>query len=136
MRRVAVIAAVAAVLGAAPGLAHDAEPGQLVVKERRADTGAVYVEGFYSYLAIRRARTGQLVLRRRYEDGPVRLNRRLHPGRYRLISYVRACSGNCEQGQDPPRDRCARTFRLPSGSVRRATLHTGVGRPCRVEFED
>ena len=50
---------------------------------------------------------GKLVVAKRVNRPRFRMQRRLAPGRYKVISYQRPCDGNCGT-LDPPTDRCAR----------------------------
>ena len=134
--------------GALVPAAAAADTGRLVVKGKHVDTGAIYVEGAFQYLVIKRRDTGEEVLRREYR-GRVWLNRAFPEGAYRLISYTRACSGSCPARDpepcteeacptpgslDPPSDRCARNFSVPGGETLKAALRIGAGTPCRLSF--
>ena len=93
--------------------------------------GGTFIEGAISYLAVKRLSDGRVVLRRRYE-GLIRLDRALAPGRYRVSSYVRSCSGTCDR-LDPPTNRCATSVRVRSRSTVRLTVVSRDDRACRFE---
>jgi hypothetical protein len=118
--------------GTSPGTGTGPKPEQrLVVSEKRVDNGAAYIEGAYSYLELRRA-GGAVVFHRRY-GGRMHLSRKFPVGRYWLVSYVRACDGNCDY-LDPPSDRCAAPFRLTREEAVHAVIRTAVGERCRIRF--
>ena len=75
--------------------------------------GAFFIEGSYTYFRIE-TRDGKLVLKRRFTDEPRKLDVRLKPGRYVLVTYERPCDANCNY-LDPPAARCETRFRLGSG---------------------
>ena len=107
--------AVLAGMLAAPATAQD-DLGRLVVKAYWVDTVGLrnHGEGGYRYLTIKRG--GEVVGRRRYGSATTKtvFNRRLSPGRYRVVTYVRGCVGTCRTLSVPVR-KCARYFRVRSG---------------------
>jgi hypothetical protein len=104
--------------------------GELRVRERRMDTGSVYVEGAYQYLSVRRTRDNRLMYRIRSAN-PIRARLRLRRGYYRVASWTRSCVGTCDR-LDPPSGRCRGHFRVRAGRYVTATIRSGVGVHCRV----
>lgn len=129
------ILAIATLLGASAQVATSqgsaAGSGLLRVNERLSDSGSVYVEGAYEYLSLRIASSDRLILKRRFALGKISLSRRMVPGRYRVTSWTRSCSGNCSH-LDPPTLGCRRIVRISSGATRRATVLSQVGKRCRI----
>jgi hypothetical protein len=119
-----------ALAGSSPGTGSKAEQ-RLVVSEQRVDNGATYIEGAYSYLKLKRT-GGAVVFHRRYA-GRMHLSRKFPVGRYWLVSYVRACDGNCDY-LDAPSDRCAARFTLSRDESVHAVVRTAVGERCRIRF--
>ena len=74
---------------------------------------------------------GKLVVAKRVHRPRFRMQRRLAPGRYRVISYQRPCDGNCGT-LDPPTDRCARRVRILSGGLTEVAVRVRPGRGCRM----
>ena len=83
-----------------------------------------------SYVRVRGIR-GKLVVAKRVTRPLFRMQRRLAPGRYRVISYQRPCDGNCET-LDPPTDRCARRVRILSAGLTEVGIRVRPGRRCRM----
>jgi hypothetical protein len=121
------LALLLAVAPAARGAAQQA--GSLVVHEKFDSSAGIPVEGYVSYLVVRRARSGEVALR---ESSPALLNTDsvLARGRYRLRSFIRTCSGNCGF-LDSPSNFCATTFRLGAGEVVKAKVLRDASH-CRV----
>lgn len=111
------------------------EEGRLVVKEKIANKFGIYEEGAISYLRVRRAADGKVVVRRRYPGTRIRLDELLPARRYKLSSFVRPCAGDC-QDPEPPTDRCSGEFRLPPGGEVMVRIVTNDGSPCRIRFPD
>jgi len=107
--------------------------GRLVVKERVVNKFGIYEEGAISYLKVRRASDGNLVVRRRYQGTRIRLDQLLPARRYKLTSYVRPCEGDCQQ-LEPPTDRCSADLRVPPGGEVFARIVTNDGSSCRITF--
>ncbi len=128
----AVIAAVAvgAATGAASAVGADPLRGDLRIREHVIDTGAVYIEGAYQYVEVRRTRDDRLMFRKRSGTG---LSERvvLPAGFYRVASWTQSCSGTCGM-LDPPSNRCRGSFRVRGGRYLTATIHSGVGISCRI----
>ena len=116
-------------VGANPALA-DRRTGELRIRERGVDTGAVYIEGAYQYVTVRRTRGQRIVYRRRSANG-LSARLRLAPGYYRVDSWTRSCAGTCET-LDPPSYRCHGSFRVRAGRYVTGTIHSGVGIRCRI----
>jgi hypothetical protein len=104
--------------------------GELRIRERKVETGSVYIEGAYQYVSVRRTRDNRLVYRARSANA-LRARLRLRPGYYRVASWTRSCSGSCDR-LDPPSDSCRGLFRVRPGRFVTATIRSGVGVPCRV----
>ncbi|HEY1273684.1 MAG TPA: M15 family metallopeptidase [Thermoleophilaceae bacterium] len=119
------LGAAALLAGAVPA---QAAPGTLTVRQMLR--GGLYIEGSYSYMRLRNAR-GRVVVEREFRGAPVRLRRRLPPGRYRLRSWQRPCDGNCSL-LDPPTDVCSRRLRVLSGGRTVVKITVRPGRGCRM----
>jgi D-alanyl-D-alanine dipeptidase len=117
-----------AVLAALPAAAEGA-PGTLELRESVDRSHGLYTEGSVSYVRVR-SRAGKLVVARRVQGLRFRMQRRLRPGRYRVISYQRPCDGNCDR-LDPPTDRCARRVRVLSGGLTELAVRVRPGHGCR-----
>jgi hypothetical protein len=109
------------------------DDGLLVVRERVVNTTGAYEEGAISYLKVKRISDGEVVVRRSYRGDPIRLDERLAADRYKLISFVQPCSGDCSN-LDPPTDRCAARVRIPRVGSVRAKIITNDGSPCRAKL--
>ena len=121
--------AVVAALVALPASA-DAAPGTLDLRQSLDRSRGLYVEGSISYVRVRGIR-GKLVVAKRSGRPRFRMQRRLSPGRYRVISYQRPCDGNCGT-LDPPTDRCAREIRVLSGGLTEVAVRVRPGRRCTM----
>ena len=128
MRSRYAIAVVAALL-AVPATGN-AAPGTLDLRQTFDGSRGVYVEGTLSYVRVRGIR-GKLVVAKRTSRPIFRMQRRLGPGRYTVISYQRPCAGNCGM-LDPPTDRCARRVRVLSGGLTEVAVHVRPGRRCTM----
>jgi len=124
------VVAIAFGLVAANSALADRTTGELRVRERTIDTGAVYIEGAYQYVTVRRTSDRRVVHRRRSANG-LSARLRLPPGYYRVESWTRSCVGTCEQ-LDPPSGRCRGSFRVRGGRYVTGTIHSGVGIRCRI----
>jgi zinc D-Ala-D-Ala dipeptidase len=123
------VTAVALAAAAVPSVA-EAAPGTLDYQQSFA-RGRVYVEGAVSFVRVRDAR-GVTVVRRRVQHKPrFRMARRLPSGRYTVVSYQRACDGNCGL-LDPPADRCARHIRVLSHGLTEVAVRVRPGRGCSM----
>ena len=118
--------AVVAALVALPAAA-DAAPGTLDLRQSIDRSRGIYVEGAVSYVRVRGVR-GRLVVAKRVRRPRFRMQRRLAPGLYRVISYQRPCDGNCGT-LDPPTDRCARRVRILSGGLTEVAVTGPPGPP-------
>lgn len=141
--RLALVGSAAAVLLAGCG---GYEPGEDAVDVRVRQvydmSEAAYAEGSYSYVRVERPQGGKLLEERLPEGEAAEQSEprivsdvvlRLDPGHYRLVSFQRACDGNCDS-LDPPSDECERVIRVP----RRGTRVTVTVRPeegCAIEVE-
>jgi D-alanyl-D-alanine dipeptidase len=132
MRHIGVALVMMAVAAGGAADAHAARRGTLDVKQRFDYSGGVYVEGSVSYLRVRKWRR---VLVERSRAGPVRVEKRLRPGLYRVASYQRPCAGNCTF-LDMPTDRCSRRVRVFAGETTAARIVTRPGRGCRVRVRE
>lgn len=111
-----------------------AAPATLHVTQVIAPGTPLPVEGSIPYIRVSRA-DGSTVVRRRLDLTRRRpfANVPLAPGRYRLQSWQRHCSGNCGR-LDPPSDRCGRWFRIRPGRRLNATITVRYGSGCRIAF--
>jgi hypothetical protein len=101
----------------------------------RLVTPNVYEEGSIGFVQVR-TKTGKLVRGRTFpteQPKDFMFNFRLEPGPYRLISFIRACSGNCN-ALDPPTDRCARVFVMRSGANVSTMVRMRPGHGCSIQF--
>jgi zinc D-Ala-D-Ala dipeptidase len=110
--------------------AADAAPGTLDVRQSIDRSRGLYVEGSISYVRVRGVR-GKLVVAKRVNRPRFRMQRRLAPGRYKVITYQRPCDGNCGT-LDPPTDRCARHVHVFSGGLTEVAVRVRPGRRCRM----
>lgn len=108
----------------------DAAPGTLDLRQSLDRSRGLYVEGSISYMRVRGVR-GKLVVAKRVNRPRFRMQRRLAPGRYKVISYQRPCDGNCGT-LDPPTDRCARHVHVLSGGLTEVAVRVRPGRRCRM----
>ena len=108
----------------------DAAPGTLDLRQSIDRSHGLYVEGSISYVRVRGVR-GKLVVAKRVRRPSFRMQRRLAPGRYKVISYQRPCDGNCGT-LDPPTDRCARHVHVLSGGLTEVAVRVRPGRRCRM----
>lgn len=84
--------------------------------------GALYTEGFFSYVRLETT-DGRVIVRREFRDSRTTqplLRRWLSAGTYRVVSYQRGCVGSCPRGGhpgalDPALSRCAMTFEVQPG---------------------
>jgi zinc D-Ala-D-Ala dipeptidase len=124
------LATTAALAALALPAASDAAPGTLDFRQSFA-RAPVYVEGAVSFVRVRDT-AGDAVVRRRVQHRPrFRMIRRLHPGRYQVVSYQRPCDGNCSL-LDPPTDRCARRVRILSGGLTQVRVRVRPARGCTM----
>ena len=111
--------------------------GLLSVRETFDDSKGTPVEGYVSYLVVRRAGSGDVVIKES-KAGLVRSTSVLTRGAYRLRTYIRTCSGNCNF-LDPPTNSCSAQFRIkgsPGGAteiVKAKIRRDGNG--CRVVID-
>lgn len=108
----------------------DAAPGTLDLRQSLDRSRGLYVEGSISYVRVRGVR-GKLVVAKRVNRPRFRMQRRLAPGRYKVISYQRPCDGNCGT-LDPPTDRCARHVHVLAGGLTEVAVRVRPGRRCRM----
>ena len=125
--RIALVAALALLVVAVPA-AGGAQGGELRIRSQHHENGAVYIEGAYQYVRIRRE-GGRVVDTFRIGERMRRF--RLRPGTYRVSSWTRSCAGSCAT-LDPPRDHCRGSFRVRAGRYVTATIHTAVGEDCWI----
>lgn len=96
-------------------------------------TDCCYMEGQVSFATIRDL-WGRDVAHRAFEQMgdvfPV-LDLELRPGRYRVETYQRPCSGNCGM-LDAPTDRCSLSIDLKSGETWFLTTSFAPGRGCKT----
>lgn len=130
---------IAAAAGAGFDLEASAQPSSVPLRVSHTFdfSGGQPIEGFVSYLVVRRKRLGRGFVVSRIEmrgDLPERaVTLRLVPGRrYRLSSYQRPCSGNCDQ-LDPILAGCAREFRA-TRRLRDAVIAVAFGQRSRCRI--
>jgi hypothetical protein len=83
--------------------------------------GALYTEGFFSYVRLETT-DGRVIVRREFRDSRTTrplLRRWLDAGTYRVVSYQRGCVGSCPRdghpgALDPASSRCDMTFEVQS----------------------
>ncbi len=122
--------------GLATGCGAEDDRGRLVVVERHPP-GAIYQEGSIGFLRITHAASDEVVFDSRVTEphgrrGGVLFNRRLPPGRYRVVSFQRACIANCHAGAlDDPSDRCETVVSVRPGETARRAMRLGRRGGCR-----
>ncbi|MEV6524509.1 hypothetical protein AB0M43_21355 [Longispora sp. NPDC051575] len=71
-----------------------------------------------------------------FNTGPITLDKSLPPGRYRAISWHRACTGTCptsgEKGLGPLAEVCGAAVTVPAGGRVTATVVIGEAGTCTV----
>lgn len=129
------IAALTAVLVfagmASTGAALDVPPeGRLIVNERAKGGGG---GDNVSVLRVRALASGEVVFARRF-DGPIRVDRSLRRGRYRIASFTRSCREDCSD-LGPAENRCEERLHM-LGGIDRITIVTSPIDPCRMRVRD
>jgi hypothetical protein len=94
--------------------------------QMRLPGGEVYTEGSVTHVRLVTA-SGRILVDGEREVKPL-LARRLAPGRYRLSTYQRGCSGTCET-LDPPSARCSRSIAIHAGTTLALRLVLVYDRP-------
>lgn len=122
----AVALALALVAAGAPS-ASSSERSGLRIREVVRDTGSLYTEGAIQFVSVRRANGHGATTRRLLAE--VTIPRA--PGRYRVRSWTRTCSGTCDR-LDPPTLRCHGRVRVRAGQMTGVRVITGPGRRCRI----
>ena len=100
--------------------------GTLSVREHFDPEGGIPIEGYVSYVTVKRAGSDRVLLR---AQPPFRGT--LHAGSYRVSTFARTCSGNCGN-LDPPSNRCATSLRLVGGTTVRVRVIRRFDRPCEL----
>jgi hypothetical protein len=113
------MAALLVALGAVTVAHGQGAPARLVTGSTFDASHGLYNEGFVN--RFRLSRSGHTVL---FATGDG-INRQVPPGKYRLSTSVRPCSGNCGH-LDPPQNRCARGVRLRAGAVLKAHVRRSL----------
>jgi hypothetical protein len=109
-------------------------PVTLRVVEERVPGSALYIEGSYSYVRVEH--DGHQIAQVRLTDAPTpRATVRLGPGSYRLVSFQRACDGNCGI-LDSPSDGCDLTVEVSADRVVTATVRFSPGKGCTIAVRD
>lgn len=103
--------------------------GQLVLREQFDPGEGIPIEGYVTYLVVRKAGSGAIALKQS-EPAPLRMTSVLTRGRYRLRTYIRTCDGNCDL-LDLPSNSCSASFRLRAGKKVKATIQRDAT-GCRV----
>jgi hypothetical protein len=125
------ICAVGVVVASTAGANDDVQQvsgtyGTLNVREHFDPEGGIPTEGYVSYVTVRRAGSGRVVLRAQ----PPFMGT-LHQGRYRVSSYMRTRSGNCGI-LDPASNGCSTSLRLEGGAATTITVLRRADRPCEL----
>lgn len=109
------------------------QPVSVRAKNHFDPRGGTWFEGAVTYLKIRDVRSGNLLLRKRFNSRG-RARGSVPSGRARVISYQRPCSGNCGE-LDPPTNRCARTVDFEDDPTR-LKIRSRADRDCRIRVRD
>jgi len=115
-------------LVAAPGPTPEAGAAALRITQVMVGHN-LFVEGSFSYIRIEPTAGGVPIQRRLPGSG--KLTIKLDPGAYRLVSWQRACDGNCGY-LDPPSDRCARTFTIRQHHPLQAAIRLNPAAGCTI----
>jgi hypothetical protein len=130
-----VVGAVASFLAAGCDSSHhySAGPsaGKLHVEQLRVTGAGFFVEGSYSYIRIERSNGDKLIEQRLSNERTPQATVRLDPGTYRLVSFQRSCSGNCNY-LDPPGDFCSHRLTMDSATRVAAVIHLSPGAGCEI----
>ena len=120
-----------ALLAAACGGTHHSAkgPAKLIVEQTVNYTGAVPIEGAYSYVRIE-DQSGHKVTEQRVQSQR-NVVIPLEPGSYRLVSYQRTCDGNCSV-LDPASDSCSAGLTADGTVTARIRVMFGSG--CTITF--
>jgi hypothetical protein len=102
----------------------------LVVREHFDPEGGIPIEGYVSYVTVKRAGSDHVALRAQPPFRGV-----LPAGRYRVSTYARTCSGNCGN-LDPPSNKCGTSLRLVGGTTVRVRVIRRFDRPCEIRVRD
>jgi hypothetical protein len=122
-----------AACGATQHRTGGSEPGTLRVRQVSVP-GSLYVEGSYSYVRVEQ--DGHEIAKVRLTNAPTpRATIRLGPGSYRLVSFQRACDGNCGI-LDAPSDQCDLAVDVSANQVVSATVRLSPGKGCTIETTD
>jgi hypothetical protein len=126
-------ALIAVGLAASPTLAGGVQQsGQISVRESFDETKGIPIEGYVSYLVIRRAGSGKVVIKDS-KPGFFRSTSVLPLGNFRLRSFIRECEGNCGY-LSPPSSSCSATFTMHAGESLKAKIRRDAGQ-CRVVID-
>jgi hypothetical protein len=129
--RPALLLLLALLAAACGGTHHSAKgPAKLIVAQTVIFSGAVPIEGAYSYVRIEDQSGHKATEQRVQSERNVVIP--LDPGSYRLVSYQRTCDGNCGS-LDPASDSCSSGF-TADGPVS-ARIHVTYGSGCTIIFE-
>ena len=109
------------------------EKGCLIVIQRTTGD-RLYVEGSISYVHVTNA-SGTVFETELHGVGRSQvLDAALDPGSYRLTSYQRPCSGNCE-ALDAPTDRCSTDFEIKPGAQATVGIAIRPNKGCNAVAE-
>jgi hypothetical protein len=138
LRPVVAATSTLAIAFAAPHATSDAHApqataGTLAATVTHDTSRAVPTEGSVSYVSVRNAR-GRGVLQAELRE-TANVASALVPGRYRLSTYQRTCSGTCAL-LDAPSHRCFRDVRVRAGRrlAARITVRWGQRRGCSISI--
>jgi hypothetical protein len=128
----------AAATALARGAARHQSPGELSATYVFDLRDGVPIEGFVSYIVLRR-KPGGTVFRAEMWDRRT-VTTPIIPGRYRISAYQRICSGNCSN-LEPPDFGCGRDLTASSRERVRSRINVKFGptdpehqRHCQIRF--
>jgi hypothetical protein len=110
----------------------EGSPATLTFTYEAERTDLVYIEGSLSYVRV---------------SGPDMTTEKEIPwkepilievprgGEYRIESWVRPCSGNCNS-LDAPTDHCTASVVVPDGAAMSVVIGGIVGEPCTIDVRD
>jgi hypothetical protein len=106
--------------------------GLLSVRESFDQSEDIPIEGYVSYLVIRKAGSGKVVIKES-KPGFFRSTSVLPLGNFRLRSFVRDCEGNCGY-LSPPSSSCSAAFTMRAGESLKAKIRRDASQ-CRVVID-
>jgi hypothetical protein len=125
-----VCGAVVVVSAAIAGAAQDVRKTPNVVVTQRFVGRLFRIEGSVGYVRIL-DRAGRRIAENAFPLDRPKLAFSLGIGRYRLVSYQRACTGNCGH-LGPPVDICSKQFRVRAHRFISAKIRVVPGSGCSI----